>query len=803
MIIEEQKKDMIVVGEDTSKKATISSDKMAKLQYLLTKGLYKDPITAVIAEWTNNGIDSVVEAGKNPTETPVIVQITKNDKGQYVFSVEDKGIGLDKDDFENICMNYLESTKEGNNDTIGHFGIGMKSFLSLERSATFICRKEGVERMYVVYEGTEFVNYDLIYERPTDEESGVKAELVITGWSERTQFIDKAKQKLSYYDTAALLIDGVPVDNVIHRNDIFQWSTQNNNSYIHLCLKDVYYSIDWEALGIPIIPVSVALRFDLSSGITPTPSRESYITNEKTKNLILGKIKEVANFFVERYNETVKEFDTFHEAYDYLGNSRYDVTLSDNKFNINPLTHLSNHKIVTPKVKGITLQDPYKYKELKSYFFYNYVPVAYYTSTFQFKTKVGRLGKNLVSHVIYREGSVVIVGDNFVGNVKEFLKDKYGRSTMFVKKNWNTRKLGNRKEYNYESYRQFLNLTLKSKDQWRNLIKEWQFVEEQMTAKFHNEVNVDASPEFVKWLEDRRLERIERRKLGYTSGNYKALNKQDGEVTMAYSYKSLRGISFKKNTYKISTLPKSKHLTVVLKDEELENAKKIIPIMNNDKVLWALVGNKEVKKLPITQFINFEQFMSRDCKPFMRLASALVFDRVLDEYNEIKKYRSGLFQKCLASYVEAAEKLTKYVAENLKDTGDGEVKEYILKVAEDKDLFDKQLWDVYIYLKNGVAKYDWITCIAEPRYWDDESTKKYNRVIAQLLLFRKKYYNDLPENIEIVFKDETPVTESGEEGEPDDDIDELEPEKGDLEEEFDEEGEALVGDFAEEELLTI
>jgi len=122
MIIEEAVKDTVVVGEDDSKKAKISQDKLAKLQYLLTKGLYKDPITAVIAEWTNNGIDSVVQSGKSPIENPVMVSINKNDKGQFIFKVEDTGIGLDDNDFENICMNYLESTKEDDNDTIGHFG---------------------------------------------------------------------------------------------------------------------------------------------------------------------------------------------------------------------------------------------------------------------------------------------------------------------------------------------------------------------------------------------------------------------------------------------------------------------------------------------------------------------------------------------------------------------------------------------------------------------------------------------------------------------------------------------------------
>ena len=52
MIIAAKQQDIIKTGEDTSKKATINQDKLAKLQYLLTKGLYSDPESAIIVEWT-------------------------------------------------------------------------------------------------------------------------------------------------------------------------------------------------------------------------------------------------------------------------------------------------------------------------------------------------------------------------------------------------------------------------------------------------------------------------------------------------------------------------------------------------------------------------------------------------------------------------------------------------------------------------------------------------------------------------------------------------------------------------------
>lgn len=115
--------EVVVEGESQVKKATISAGKLQKLQYILTKGLYTDPIGAVIVEITNNGIDGVVQAGKDPVENPVLVEIGTYKNGSHFFRVTDTGIGLDKNGFENILMCYLESSKEGDADSIGYFGL--------------------------------------------------------------------------------------------------------------------------------------------------------------------------------------------------------------------------------------------------------------------------------------------------------------------------------------------------------------------------------------------------------------------------------------------------------------------------------------------------------------------------------------------------------------------------------------------------------------------------------------------------------------------------------------------------------
>lgn len=767
MIIEEKVKDLVVIGEDTSKKATISGNKLAKLQYLLTKGLYKDPITAVIAEWTNNGIDAVVQAGKNPIETPVIVSIgeTPESKGQLMFRVEDKGTGLDDRDFEDICMNYLESTKESDNDTIGHFGIGMKSFLSLERPATFICRKNGVERKYLVYEGAEFVNYDLIHEKQTTEENGVIAEIRINDWYEKRNFVEKSLAKLAYYDTVVVIIDNKPIDNTIYRNEIFQWSTMNKCSTVHLCLKDVFYEIDWTALGIPSIDIPVAIRLNLSDGITPTPSRESYITNQKTKELILKKIEELAEWLVKKYNDTVKNFKSFMEAYDYLGETEYYVNLKDDKisFRINNILKYSKTKIANIKVDGITVRDPNFYKTRRMDLLRGYTPAGYVTYNNVMRSKINRIGVGKEGHVLDKQGVTVLVTDNFRGNIKDYLKEKYGTETLFLRNNGFVRRIGKAKEYHpngqvkidYETFRHILQLSYVKRENWRSNIEEWNFVVSSIASTFKDETKVETDTDFHKWLEQKRQAQKDARKL---NGNkaYNGLDKQEGDVTLAYTYERYGRAHFAKKAYPIANLTKNKFLTVLVTDADNVDLIKEVSLYIKDKhnIRFAHVGKKEIKKIPKHfQFINFQQFMSRDCKPFMRIASCIKFSEILEDYAQLKNHKNIVFKEIFKTFNSDADKLKRYVDKHIMMhySLSDQIKNIIIDVADEHKLYDLELWAEYLRLKENVQKYDFINLLEVPSTTNHELTKRYERLVNQMLLFRKKFYNDLPEGARIVF----------------------------------------------------
>ena len=140
----------------------------------------------------------------------------------------------------------------------------------------------------MVYQGEEFTEFDKIYEKSTNELNGVEVIVPIKDYYEAQEFVRKAKSKLAYYDTVILQIYGQIVQNTIFRSDDWQFSTQNIDNQLHFCLKDVYYSIDWVKLGISTINLPIALKFDLSDGLIPSPSREYIIYNE-TKEFLYKK----------------------------------------------------------------------------------------------------------------------------------------------------------------------------------------------------------------------------------------------------------------------------------------------------------------------------------------------------------------------------------------------------------------------------------------------------------------------------------------------------------------------------------
>lgn len=737
MILENQKSSTLeVYGENTSKKATINSSKIAKLQYMLTEGLYSDPLSAVIVEIANNGMDAVIESGKDPMQFPVVVQFMRESTG-YKMTVKDNGIGMSKDFFENVFMSMLSSTKENDDTVIGHFGIGGKSWASLGKRVKFTLVKDGKKAIYVCYKGEEFIDFDLILEADSEEENGVEFEMPL-GYSDYLTAISKAKQKLAYYDTVVLIIDGVIWDNKIYRNDIFQWSNNQPHSYLHICLKDVIYILDYTKLGIAPISIPIALRFGLSDGITPTPSRENILMNKDTIDKIKVKIGQAATWLAERYNEQVANAENIMDVWGELNKTSKDVEIDGFTFTLDTISKYSPMRYIDPSVKGISLREPGWYKRNSAYLERwwqeaGFLQYDFWQTKRLINTPVQSLAKGM---------RVVALNYHAVGNVKMYLKQKFRNngSTLFVyptaEPGWTWWKM---------------NVLYDKKDAPKKTILEFKEVVRQIWEKILDYRNIETDADYLTWLKQKQDKQKEDRKNGTFKG--KTLGKKDGDVTIGWARKHRHNGNeavFEKKAQKASTLKTMPCLIVYATEESEKFINLVNATLNFNNLKMALIGKLEAKKLPkLDKIVKFEDFMGeKGGKLFGRMCSAILFAKELIIFEKISKGAgSELLKDCMTGYTICAARLRKYVKQN-ETSVDEQLEQEMLAVAEEHSLFDKQLWDRYVKIKDFNSKYDFLSLFGY-RPYDAEARDRYKRVINQMLLFRKKYYNDF-EDYDIV-----------------------------------------------------
>jgi hypothetical protein len=84
------------------------------------------------------------------------------------------------------------------------------------------------------------------------------------------------------------------MDFFIMRHEYFQFSEISREKFLHICLDNVYYPIDFKKLGIDSINLPVGLRFSLSDGIFPTPNREAIRYTQEAKDVIIKRLEQAS-----------------------------------------------------------------------------------------------------------------------------------------------------------------------------------------------------------------------------------------------------------------------------------------------------------------------------------------------------------------------------------------------------------------------------------------------------------------------------------------------------------------------------
>lgn len=689
MILEKQTEATILSEGQSqdSTKMSLDLDSAQILMQMLSKNLYSDAVGSTIREWASNALDSHRKAG---VDKPTVVSFIRNSNDNYEFSVEDFGTGLDNNDVVNIISKYGKSIKRDSNEFLGAMGLGFKSGLAYSSSFYFVARKDGMERKYMMYEGEEVNTIDLLYEKPTTEGNGVKMILPVQ-YNDKYEFIRKMREQLAYFEGVYFNVhnDEIKNDFTIYRGEHFQSSTLCNNKELHLCLDNVYYPIDFQKLGIDKINIPIGLKFGLNDGIFPIPNRESIKYSKETKEAILNKIKLVADILVTKYNTTIHDTDDFKAIIEYYNtfNKMVDGFVPGTSFDICTIIPHASVSVSTPKLNGVKLLDLNDVVSNRSYILNEYTKkYEIRNGTFRENKKSWNTELN-INHLRYND-VIYCFSNRINGVMKDYLKSIHFHNVIFVKKDnpFILGRIGRNTDYN--TYIKLCSLTTKNKSEWRERIKEYQYIQSLFTQTF---IDLDSLVISQKWLDDRKaFKNASKVKVG---GNGTRRVKLEGEVSVKKAEKLERYVTgknckFVPDIIKLAEFHRNKTVCIYGGGDDVELMDKLFITVKNAEFFQ--LSERELKRIQdakLHNLIPLSTFMKGEHKIFKRVVTAYLIQLLINKYQHVFKKKDRLKAVSKDLYDKLVE-LENYKNRAAINYADNATLKAMCDVAKEHNLFD-------------------------------------------------------------------------------------------------------------------
>lgn len=752
-MILEQQKDAVVLqqGDVTTIEMSLDLESQQVLMMMLSKNLYSDEIGSTVRELASNALDSHRRAG---VDKPIVVSLKQNAQYNWEFTVEDFGVGLDSDDIRDIISKYGKSLAREEVNSLGAMGLGFKSPLSYTSSFYFIGRKSGVERKWTMYEGEEKNSIDMLSEEPTTEPDGVKV-IVPVKFSSKDDFVRKIKEQLAYFE--GVYFDGPNLRNdfTIYRGEHFQWSQLSSDTSLHLCLDNVYYPIDFAKLGISRINFPLALRFSLRDGIFPVPNRESLRYTPEAKQKILDKLKLVATYFVDKFNESIGEVEDVQTVFDYYSGSVRNVVLEGRVFDVAQIKKYSENTIAQPKLKGVKYIRLDVLNNMKDHILGEYC-IKYNVTRYKMSEDKGTSDVK-VKHLAHC--NYFVYNDKISGNMREYLKTLVMGETKIIKK-VAPFKLGNSRSLLPNNYYRILGLNSYPKHLWRKVITEFQMIQKSYTSQFKD---IDEIVIPKDWLERKKKVRVS----SYTTRRVKL----SGEITCKQAAEleksmSNRNCKFVATTLKLEELHKFKGLTVYTHHDDFL---KLDPLYSasrrKHRMRFLTFSDRELKivnPLDIHNLISYKKFMEGNNMMFKRIVTAYLIDQLISSNSAVFEKRA-IFADISKDLHDKLEKLKEYKGNNYA-YGSLQLYTAMLEVAVPNKLFDPSIYSEYVEIKELLAKLTFINPILKTvsttySYSKENVMSKEEGVSILCDLFKHYKYRIDHHNYKSVKEDEEPLQE--------------------------------------------
>lgn len=577
-----------------------------------------------------------------------------------------------------------------------------------------------------------------MYEIETTEDNGTEVIVPIkkTGWNgydDFREFQKKTQQQLSYFETIVIFEEGRLIsDYKIYREEKFQFSTLNSDGNIHMCLKDVYYELNWQKLGISPIHLPVALRFGLDEGITPNPARESIIYNRETIELIKGRIAEVCKWFIDRYNEKIVERDSFMDIIDELNpyDSKY-LEIYGERFKVSLLKDYG--ELETPKLKGIstlnvsTLHDKTKYF-LYDYNFFGRLENRSWSSKDEEYGGYRRKKTILLMNKLKAGVPMFVVEEKPTRVLLDYISDKYG-DCVFLKKNDKKIPLKVGRYSDKSSWERIVSLKLYPKEKWRTVLEEFKTIKDEICSRL---IDISTVVPDDRWLEDRKKNK--------KRGNVTKVEKQEINPKYARWHGIIDGeVVFKSDgPQEVSTLTR---MCVYGKQEDKDKLAQVFELFNNVMGVCILV-DRDIKRTienNLTNWYSIEQFMEGKLDVFGKFCTAILIDKLRNESDLVFK-NLEFVQRIDEDFATKAQELMDWKREVLHNSRfPEELVTETMTICEEKNLWVSDKYETYLEIKEGTGNFAFIEHLKrEEGYGGNRETIDISDEMVQ---FAKEIYN--------------------------------------------------------------
>ena len=768
MILEKQTEAHILEEGTTQEtvKMSLDLDSAQVLMQMLSKNLYSDSIGSTIRECASNALDSHRRAG---CDEPVIVSFKRNNQANtYEFAVEDFGIGLDADDVRNIISKYGKSTKRNSNTELGMMGLGFKAPLAYSSSFYFVCRKDFMERKYMMYEGEDTNSIDLLYEKPTAEPNGVKV-IVPVDYSDRYQFHNKIKEQLAYFDNVYFDVEpmgsyNVPNDFTIHRAEHFQYSQIAMNSDMHLCLDNVSYPIDWEKLGIERIRMKMALRFSLSDGLFPTPNREAIRYTKEAKETILKKIVTVANVFMDKFNEAITTQSDIKAIMEFYSQNSKHIKCwykgTEDDICIDDLVKHSTVSVAQPKLDNIKLLNLERLAvKSKEYI------LAEYKFKYRFSNGKFQNAKNYYYEHLrmsdltgYAVGGVYIYDDSLPKGKQDYLRTLLpdNKTSYFVKKSaFKLRSKTGQIDYG-KYYDSVLNLSMYPKAQWRQLIQEFQYVVGLYAKDFIDVDAIDVPQSFKDAQKAKRMKVT----VAAVAGPKKVRLKGEfsGKVgTQMQIDLSDQHCKFVPTTFKMEDIHKLKKLHVYAREADKKTMDNAWSCFNKHAlfVIVAQATYDNLQKADLHNWITLDKFMEGKNRPFKTIATEFLIRDLIEKYSDSFK-RIETVKAISTDLADKLQILHQYHNSQYRSYCDEITRKAIIEHAIANNLFDQPTYLVYQQVNEVFEKLPFLDHMLGVIYYAKQNSPLI-KALTDLFKYHKHRVN--LEHYKLILTEDAPLEE--------------------------------------------